>query len=150
MRNLSSLNNVLFPDRLRSVDPSCVEFPYLQDLNYPREQTRENGQAADRGCQVLWGVYKVSGRFARRVELDGRTCLSEAPLPDHGNELEIVDAQRTLCDLMEYSVSRANTPEFHNRKLCLESCMAAGTWLLSLGPHIQKSRTQDPRCDGGM
>jgi hypothetical protein len=71
MRNLSSLNDVLFPDRLQSVYPSCVEFPYLQDLNYSREQTRENGQAADRGCQVLWGVYKVSGWFARRVESDG-------------------------------------------------------------------------------
>lgn len=45
---------------------------------------------------------------------DRRTCLPEASLSDHGDQLKVVDAQRPLLNPMGQSVSRANIPECRN------------------------------------
>lgn len=42
MGDLSSFNDVLFPDRLQGIYPPSIQFPYLQNLDYPRERSREN------------------------------------------------------------------------------------------------------------
>ena len=45
MRNLSSFDNVLFPDRLQSVYPAGIEFAYLQDLKLSQRTARRKPPA---------------------------------------------------------------------------------------------------------
>lgn len=45
MRNLSSFDNVLFPDRLQSVYPAGIELPYLQDLKLSQRTGRRKPSA---------------------------------------------------------------------------------------------------------
>ena len=49
MGDLSSLNDVLFPDRLQGIYPPGVKFSNLQDLSHPSERTMEDHQVANNG-----------------------------------------------------------------------------------------------------
>jgi len=61
MRNLSSFDDMLFPDRLQSIYPAGIEFPYLQNLKLSQRTARRKPSAGlpmannrrDRGFRSL-------------------------------------------------------------------------------------------------
>ena len=64
MCDLSSLDNMLFPDRLQSVYPPGIKFPNLQDLNHPKEQ-KENSESPTTGDECYEGL---GAQFLIRVQ----------------------------------------------------------------------------------
>lgn len=41
MGDLSSFDNVLFPDRFQRIYPPCIKFPHLQDLSQPKNAAQK-------------------------------------------------------------------------------------------------------------
>jgi len=77
MRDLSSINDMLFPDRLQSIYPPGIEFPYLQDLNYP-ENRPEKTANIPKGELRIRSRITLASEIARRM---GELAFPKLPFP---------------------------------------------------------------------